>query len=403
MIDDAILRSLLVPNDKKIVLLVIDGLGGLPRDLDGKTELEVAAKPNIDKLAARSACGLAVPVAPGITPGSGPAHLALFGYDPVTYQIGRGVLEALGIGMDVGKKDVAVRGNFATMDKHGVITDRRAGRLSTERNMALCQKLQREIPALDDVNVSIMHATEHRFVVVFRGDKLSEHLADTDPQREGAKALEPQVLFEEAERTASIVRKFVAKCNQALKDEHPANTVLLRGFSKLPYLPSFKDRYGLKAAAIAAYPMYRGLATCVGMTVLKTGLTVEEQFATLQEHYHAHDFFYLHVKKTDTYGEDGNFNAKVQVINELDAALPMVQKLGPDVLVITADHSTPAMLKGHSWHPVPLLLSARTAQPGWTEEFTERNCAVGTLGRFPSTDLMPLLLAHAGKLAKFGA
>ncbi len=403
MIDDAILRSLIVPNDKKIVLLVADGLGGLPRDLDHKTELEVAAKPNLDKLAARSACGLAVPVAPGITPGSGPAHLALFGYDPLKYQIGRGVLEALGIGLDVGKHDVAVRGNFATMDKNGVITDRRAGRISTERNMELCQKLQREIPPLEDIEVFIMHASEHRFVVVFRGDKLSEHLADTDPQREGAKALAPQVLFEEAERTAELVKKFVAKCNQVLKNEKPANTVLLRGFSKLPYLPSFKDRYGLKAAAIAAYPMYRGLAKCAGMAVLPTGQTVEEQFATLQQHYGEYDFFYVHVKKTDTYGEDGNFNAKVQVINELDAALPMVQKLDPDVLVITADHSTPAVLKSHSWHPVPLLLHARTAQPGWTEEFTERSCALGTLGRFPSTDLMPLILAHAGKLAKFGA
>ena len=403
MIDDALLRSLIVPNDKKIVLLVADGLGGLPRDLDGKTELEVAAKPTMDKLAARSACGLAVPVAPGITPGSGPAHLALFGYDPFKYQIGRGVLEALGIGLDVGQHDVAVRGNFATMDKNGVITDRRAGRISTERNRELCQKLQREVPPIDDVDVCIMHASEHRFVVVFRGAKLSDQLADTDPQREGAKALEPQVLFDEANRTAAIVKQFVAKCNQVLKGERPANTVLLRGFSKPPYLPSFKDRYGLKAAAIAAYPMYRGLATCAGMTVLPTGQTLEEQFATLQQHYGEFDFFYVHIKKTDTYGEDGNFNAKVQVINELDAALPMVLKLNPDVLVITADHSTPAVLKGHSWHPVPLLLRARTAQPGWTEEFTERSCALGTLGRFPSTDLMPLIMAHAGKLAKFGA
>jgi 2,3-bisphosphoglycerate-independent phosphoglycerate mutase len=403
MIDDALLRSLIIPNDKRIVLLVADGLGGLPRDLDGKTELEVAAKPTMDKLAAHSACGLAVPVAPGITPGSGPAHLALFGYDPFKYQIGRGVLEALGIGLDVGKKDVAVRANFATMDKNGVITDRRAGRISTERNMELCQKLQREVPPLEDVEVFIMHASEHRFVVVFRGDKLSEHLADTDPQREGAKALAPQVLFEEAERTAAIVAKFIAKCNQALKGERAANTILLRGFSKLPYLPSFKDRYGLKAAAIAAYPMYRGLAKCAGMTVLKTGPAIEEHFATLQENFRKYDFFYIHVKKTDTYGEDGNFNAKVQVINELDAALPMVQKLDPDVLVITADHSTPAALKGHSWHPVPLLLHARTAQPGWTEEFNERSCALGTLGRFPATDVMPLIMAHAGKLAKFGA
>jgi 2,3-bisphosphoglycerate-independent phosphoglycerate mutase len=403
MADFELLHDLFTPATSKIVLLVMDGLGGLPREVNGPTELEFANTPNLDRLASEGNLGLMTPVRAGIAPGSGPAHLALFGYDPFKYQIGRGVLEALGIGLDVGKQDVAVRGNFATMDAKGVITDRRAGRISTERNMELCQKLQREVPPLDGASVCIMHASEHRFVVVFRGDKLSEHLADTDPQREGAKALAPQVLFEEAERTAAIVKKFVAKCNQVLQGEHPANTVLLRGFSKLPYLPSFKDRYGLKAAAVAAYPMYRGLATCAGMAVLKTGLAVEEQFATLQEHYRKFDFFYVHVKKTDTYGEDGNFNAKVQVINELDAALPMVQKLAPDVLVITADHSTPAVLKGHSWHPVPLLLHARTAQPGWTEEFNERSCALGTLGRFPSTELMPLLLAHAGKLAKFGA
>ncbi|MDI6740456.1 MAG: 2,3-bisphosphoglycerate-independent phosphoglycerate mutase [Candidatus Edwardsbacteria bacterium] len=403
MIDDAILRSLIIPNDKKIVLLVVDGLGGLPRDRDGKTELEVAAKSNLDKLAFRSACGLTVSVAPGITPGSGPAHLALFGYDPFKYQIGRGVMEALGIGVDVTKKDVAVRANFATMDADGVITDRRAGRISTERNMALCQKLQREIPPLEDVSVFILHATEHRFVVVFRGDKLSDYLADTDPQREGARALDPQVLFEEAERMAEIVKKFIAKANRTLKNESPANTVLLRGFSKLPYLPSLKDRFGLKAACVATYPMYRGLAKCVGMTVLKTGQTIEDLFATLKEHYGKYDFFFVHIKKTDTFGEDGNFNAKVEVITELDAVLPIVLKLAPDVLVITSDHSTPSTMKGHSWHPNPFLLNARTAMPGWTEEFTERNCALGNLGRFPATDVMPLMLAHAGKLAKFGA
>lgn len=403
MIDESILRSLVMPNDKRIVLLVADGLGGLPRDLDGRTELEAAAKPTLDKLAAHSACGLSVPVAPGITPGSGPAHLALFGYDPFRYQIGRGVMEALGIGLDVGKHDVAVRANFATMDRDGVVTDRRAGRIGTERSLALCQKLQRELQPQEGVEVFVMHASEHRFVVLFRGKGLSEHLADTDPQRDGARAVDPQPLFEEAERTAAVVRQFVANANTVLADERPANTVLLRGFSSLPHLPSFKDRYGLKAAAIAAYPMYRGLAKCVGMTVLPTGQGLEEQFETLREHYREYDFFYLHVKKTDTKGEDGNFNAKVQVINELDAALPALLKLEPDVLAVTGDHSTPALLKGHSWHPNPFLLHARTAQPGWTEEFTERSCALGTLGRFPATDAMPLLLAHAGKLAKFGA
>jgi len=403
MIDDLLLRELLIKNDKKIILIVVDGLGGLPREINGQTELETAAKPNIDSLAIRSVCGLTIPVSIGITPGSGPAHLALFGYDPVKYQIGRGVLEALGVGMEMTSRDVAARANFATMDNDGLISDRRAGRIATEKNMELCEKLQEAIPAIDGVEVIVKHGKEHRFVVLFRGDGLSGNMHDTDPQREGLAPIEPKALFEEDVKLAAVAGKFIKQANQILKNEHPANTLLMRGFAKHPDIPSMGKRFGLKAAAIAAYPMYKGLAKLVGMTELNTGQTIEDELETLRLHYNDFDFFYIHVKKTDSYGEDGNFNAKVQVITEFDALLPMATKLNPDVLVITGDHSTPARMKGHSWHPNPFLLYSPYVRPDGLDTFTERKCASGSLGCFPAVEAMPLMLANALKLGKFGA
>lgn len=403
MLNDETLQGLIVRNDRKIVLIVADGLGGLPREIDGKTELETAAKPNLDALAAKSACGMTVPISPGITPGSGPSHLALFGYDPIRYQIGRGVLEALGIGLAMTPNDLAARANFATKDAQGLITDRRAGRIPTERNMELCHRLQEAIPSIGDVEVIIRHGKEHRFVVIFRGEGLAGGMPDTDPQKEGLAPVVPSALFDDMAKTARVVAEFIDRANRALADQHPANTVLLRGMAKHPDVPSMAERFGLKAAAIAAYPMYKGLAKLVGMTELETGQTIEDEFETLRLYYKDFDFFYLHVKKTDSYGEDGNFSAKVQVISELDACIPAAVKLGPDVLVVTSDHSTPSKLKAHSWHPNPFLLYSEYALFGGVDEFTERNCARGALGIFPAVEAMPLMLAHAQKLAKFGA
>ncbi len=403
MLSDEMLQNLIVRNDRKIVLIVADGLGGLPREIDGKTELETAAKPNLDALASRSICGLTVPVSPGITPGSGPSHLALFGYDPVKYQIGRGVLEALGLGLTLTPNDLAARANFATKDEAGRIIDRRAGRIPTERNIELCQRLQEAIPAIDDVEVIIRHGKEHRFVVIFRGEGLADGLPDTDPQKEGLAPVMPSALFEDMAKTVRVVHEFVQRADRVLAGSAPANTVLLRGLAKHPEVPSMAERFGLRAAAIAAYPMYKGLARLVGMTELETGQTIEDEFETLRLYYQDYDFFYLHVKKTDSYGEDGNFNAKVQVISELDACIPLATKLNPEVLVVTSDHSTPSKLKGHSWHPNPFLLHSEYALYGGVDEFTERNCARGGLGIFPAVEAMPLMLAHAQRLAKFGA
>ena len=400
--DLSFIQRLIKPADTKIVLLVIDGLGGLPRKQDLLTELEAAKTPNLDILAAKSVCGLQQPVKPGITPGSGPGHLALFGYDPIKYQVGRGVLSALGINFKLEVKDIATRGNFCTVDNNGNIIDRRAGRMPTDRNIELC-KLLRNI-RLPDVNIFIETVKEYRFLLVLRGEGLSGDLIDTDPQIIGKKPLEPRGLTSEAEKTVNLVRNFITQAKEVLKDQSPANMLLLRGFSKKPNWPTIKDVFGLNCAAIAAYPMYRGLAKLIGMDILETGQTVKEEFDTLTKNWNEYDFFYLHVKNSDSAGEDGDFDRKVAKIEEVDEHIPKLLDLNPDVIIITGDHSTPSLLKFHSWHPVPVLLWSKYCRADKVKKFGERDCITGGLGpRFPAVDLMPLALANAKRLEKFGA
>lgn len=396
------LKDVIAPAQTKIVLLVMDGLGGLPLEPGGKTELETAHTPNLDTLAARSALGLADPVAPGITPGSGPGHLGIFGYDPMQYQIGRGVLEALGIDFDLGPKDVAARGNFATVDAAGLLTDRRAGRIPTEVNRELVQLLRTiKIPG---VQIFVETVKEHRFVFVMRGAGLGDALTETDPQRLGVPPLPVKALDAKSRKTAKLVNQFIAKARQLLADKHPANAILLRGFAKYPAIPSYAEVFGLRAAAIAVYPMYRGLAKLLGMTMLKVeGETVADEFTTLEKHWNDFDFFYVHIKKTDSAGEDGDFARKVHVIEEVDAQIPRLLALHPDVVIVTADHSTPALLKSHSWHPVPVLLYSKFVRADGIAEFGERACARGSLGRLRAQELMPIALANAQRLTKFGA
>jgi len=396
------IQRLIKPADTKIVLLVIDGLGGLPWKQDLLTELEAAKTPNLDTLATKSICGLQQPVGPGITPGSGPGHLALFGYDPIKYQVGRGVLSALGINFKLEAKDIAARGNFCTTDNNDNITDRRAGRIPTDKNIALC-KLLRNIN-LPDVKIFIETVKEYRFLLVLRGEGLSGNLIDTDPQMIGKKPLEPRGLTSEAEKTVNLVRNFVTKAKDVLKDQSPANMVLLRGFSKKPNWPTMKDIFGLNSAAIAAYPMYRGLAKLIGMDILETGQTVKEEFDTLTNNWNKYDYFYLHIKNSDSAGEDGDFDRKVEKIEEVDEQIPKLLDLNPDVIIITGDHSTPSLLKYHSWHPVPVLLYSKYCWTDKVKKFGERDCITGGLGpRFPAVDLMPLALANAKRLEKFGA
>ena len=385
----------------RIVMVVMDGLGGLPHPETGRTELEAARTPNLDRMAREGICGLSEPLGPGLTPGSGPGHLGLFGYDPFSFVIGRGVLEALGIDFPLEQGDVAARGNFCSVDENGLITDRRAGRISTEVCVRLCQELSRI--TLPGVKALVAAVEGHRFLLVLRGAGLSADLGDSDPQKLGVAPKEVEPLAGAAGPTAAAVNEWVGKARVVLTGHHPANMVVLRGFSQRPLLPSMGELFKLNPVAIAAYPMYRGLARLVGMQVMSCGRELAEEFATLETCYAEHDFLFLHVKKTDTAGEDGDFDRKVKAIEEVDGLMPRVTGLRPDVIVVTGDHSTPALMKAHSWHPVPFLLSSPLCRPDDAAEFSERACARGGLGRFPALDIMPLALAHAQKLGKYGA
>jgi 2,3-bisphosphoglycerate-independent phosphoglycerate mutase len=401
MFPEDLIRSITVKTPSKILLVVIDGLGGLP--VDGRTELEVSRIPNLDRLASQSICGLVDPIAPGITPGSGPSHLAIFGYDPVRHQIGRGVLEAVGVGLQLEKGDLAARGNFATVDRKGIVADRRAGRISTEMNQKLCERLQDKIETIEGARVIVRSGREHRFVVVFRGEALDSGLTDADPQKDGKKAKPAVALRQKASRSADIVNGFIEQAAGALRDESPANMVLLRGFSQLPDIPTVKDLFKVRAGAIASYPMYRGLARLVGMEVLETGKTVEEEIETVKSHYSDFEFIFLHLKEPDMFGEDGDFKGKVASIEKIDSLLPELLKLKPAVIAITGDHSTPSILRSHSWHPNPILINSQYVRTDSVGRFTERECALGGLGRIRAVSVMPLLLANALKMRKFGA
>ena len=396
-----LMRLLSRTSPNKIVLVIIDGLGGLPDMRTGKTELETASTPNLDQLAARGISGLIDPVAPGITPGSSAGHLALFGYDPLTYNIGRGVLEAVGIDFNLQPGDIAARGNFCTVDKSGQVIDRRAGRISTQKSTELCRLLDGMM--IRKTRVLVSPVREHRFVVVFRGDDLTPEVSESDPQETGVTPKKITPLDPSARRMADIANQFLSRAQLALAEHYPANMVILRGFSRHPQIPTIAEVYKLKAAAIAIYPMYRGLARLVGMDILEAGTSIIDEFASLEQNYAKYDFFFIHIKGTDSAGEDGDFDRKVKVLEEADKALSRLMKLDPEVVVVTGDHSTPAILKGHSWHPVPVLLSSKWCRHDQTRKFSESACLTGGLGRLPATQVMPLAMANAMKLNKFGA
>lgn len=396
-----LLRELAIPHDSKILLLVIDGLGGLPNE-SGRSELEQAHVPRLDRLAQESLCGLTIPVGLGVTPGSGPGHLALFGYDPERYTVGRGVLEALGIDFDLQPSDVAARGNFCTVDDAGRITDRRAGRIATEKTAPICAELARiELPG---VQVFVEPVRDHRFLLVLRGEGLSDRVSETDPQREGVEPLPARALAPEAEPTAKLLNDFIAQARRILAPHAPANALTLRGIAKHPPMPSIVDACKFRAAAIAAYPMYRGLAKLVGMDVIATGATFADEVETLKQHWDAYDFFFLHYKPADAAGEDGDFQAKIRALEEVDHFIDDLHALQADVFMVAGDHSTPAVVAGHSWHPVPFLFhSKHFARHDKTEGFNERACGNGVLGTFPAKEVLSLAMAHAGRLTKYGA
>lgn len=394
-------RRLQKKNDSKIVLCVADGLGGLPLEPGGLTELETANTPNLDRLAHRSSLGLSVPVLPGIAPGSGPGHLGLFGYDPLKYDIGRGVLEALGIDFDLGPNDVAIRGNFCTVDGDGNITDRRAGRIASDIGLKLVEKLdQIELPG---VEIFVRHVKEYRLVVVFRAEGLGGCVNDTDPQRTGVPPRVPEGSDPASQKTAEICAAFLAKAAEVLKDDAPANLFTMRGIAKRPDIPTCEEVYGLRAAAIAVYPMYRGLAKLVGMDVLDAGGTIKTQMDRLESSWDDYDFFFVHYKYTDSTGEDGNFDAKVARTEDFDTMFPRIESLNPTVILVTGDHSTPAKMKAHSGHAVPTMLTADICRFDAAPSFGENTCRSGSLGTFEAKYLMLMALAHAGRLEKYGA
>ena len=400
MIDQEELRDCYTSTSSKIILLVVDGLGGLAHPDTRLSELETANIPNLDAMAQESACGLTTPVLPGVAPGSGPGHLALFGYDPLKHLIGRGALEALGIEVALQPGDVAARGNFCLVDGDGLLVDRRAGRIPTEFSAPLCERLDKI--EIDGVQMDVFPVQDYRFVLRLRGEGLSELISETDPQVTGAAALPVKPLTPEAKRTAELVNEFVSQASKLLAEEERANMVLLRGFAQMPNLPPMNDAYQLNTAGIAAYPMYRGLAEVAGMKVIPTGRTFGDEVETLRQNFDNHDFFFIHYKPADAAGEDGDFDAKVKCLEDLDPFIPQIRQLNPDVFLVAGDHATPAIMAAHSWHPVPFMLHSKLTRGEGVPRFNERTCAQGSVGSILATQVMLLAMSHAGKLQKYG-
>jgi 2,3-bisphosphoglycerate-independent phosphoglycerate mutase len=404
---DSLYSELTLKTNAKLALIVLDGLGDIARkETNYLTPLEAAHTPNLDALSRDSAQGRMIPVAPGITPGSGPGHLGLFGYDPLEFQVGRGVIEALGLGLELKPGDVCARANFASLDAKGIVIDRRAGRIPTETCERLCALLAAKIRKIGDTQVIIKAGKEHRFVVLFRGRGLEGPLTDADPNREGfsipvVKPRDPKNAKQK--KMAKLIAAFYKQALPILAKQKPANGFLMRGIAHQPQIPVFAERYLLPAAALAVYPMYKGLAQLVGMTKIEGPQTIAEQFERYLTEYDTFNFFFIHYKYTDKFGEDGNFEAKKKAIEDFDAALPILLKKKPDVLAITGDHSTPCALKAHSWHPQPVLLHALASGSDKLDRFTETGANSGSLGVFEAKFLIRLMQANAKMFDKFGA
>jgi 2,3-bisphosphoglycerate-independent phosphoglycerate mutase len=401
---EKILPEIIQKNDKKILLLVIDGLGGLPDPKTGKTELETANIPNLNYFAKIGSCGLLTPVLPGITPGSGPGHIALFGYDPVEIQIGRGILECLGIGLEVKKGEIAIRGNFATIDERRIVTDRRAGRISTEENEKIVNLISKNVKEIKGVKIMIKTVKEHRCAIILSGENLSCDITENDPGKEGLPLKNIEPISEKGKLTSEVLNEFEERVISLLKNlNSKAKCLLLRGFSTYPDIQTFQERYKLKSCCIATYPMYKGISKLVGMEVINCGEKIEDEIEALKNFYNDYDFFFLHIKKTDSFGEDGNFEGKVKILEEIDRKIEAIKNMNFEAMAITGDHSTPSILKSHSWHPVPVVVISPNTLPDNVERFTERECSKGILGNIYSKNLMYILLACSLKLSKFGA
>jgi 2,3-bisphosphoglycerate-independent phosphoglycerate mutase len=392
--------------DSRIVFIVLDGLGGVLGE--APTALQASKHPNLDALASRSALGRHIAVAHGVTGGSGPGHFAIFGYDPLGLDVGRGLLEALGVGVDVRPGDVAIRGNYCTVDDQGILVDRRAGRIPTDQSAALTAMLATAMEQIEGARVEMHPGLQHRFAAVLRGTDLGADVADTDPQVKGVPPLLARARHARSGKTARIANAIVERAREVLGDRDVANSILLRGFSSRPDVLTLAELALLRPCAIAAYPAYRGVAAILGMDLIDgvgpTSSIADEVDALERVWNDGYDFFFLHVEATDSAGVDGDEERKGRVIEDFDAQLARIVALEPDVIVVTGEHSTPGPLAGHSWHPVPLLISGPWTESKGAARFDEVSCHEGRLGcAFPAPAILRMAMAQAGKLAKYGA
>ncbi|MHA2179286.1 MAG: 2,3-bisphosphoglycerate-independent phosphoglycerate mutase [Candidatus Thorarchaeota archaeon] len=412
-------------SDKRTaVFVVMDGVGDRPqKELGGKTPLEAAKTPTLDKMAAEGQSALMNVIGPGITPGSDTAHLALFGYDPLAEYPGRGPLEAFGAGLETKPGDVAFRSNFATVDSKMVVLDRRAGRTFSPEEQ---EELQAALNGLEinDVKVRFIATVEHRGALVLEGEGLYAEISDVDPHETGKKILTVRALKPEAEKTAKVVNELMRVAHERMKGLETnkkrakkglplANAILLRGPGRHSDVPSLPQRYGIKSAVIAGGALYIGSAKYVGMEHIQvegqTG-TIDTNFdniaaKTIETIESGFNYVFVHIKATDNASHDGNAKEKILAIERTDAMIgKILEKVGDKiVMAVTGDHSTPVCIKEHSCDPVPILFWSNFIRPDSVKRFSEIDAAKGAMHTIRGIDVMPLLLGYAGYIDKFGA
>lgn len=408
---------------RRVLLIVIDGLGDRPHSsLKWLTPLQAAEIPNMDLMAAKGILGMQYPIAPGVPPGSDSGHLSLFGYDLRREYPGRGVFEALSEGVEC--RGVTFRANFSTVEEEGgklIVVDRRAGRIEEEDASSLASELG-ELSLLNgEVKARFVHTLEHRGFLLLEGEGLSSSVTDVDPHEEGYYVLEPKPIEEGATKTAEALKEFLEVSYRILKDheinrrriaegKRPANFILLRGASSSAKLEPFSERWGFKPAAVAAGPMYKGIAKALGFDVFHpqgaTGLPdsnfsakISKALDLLEEF----DFVYVHMKGTDVASHNKDPLLKVRVLERIDDSVEPLTDPSEDLLVvITGDHATPCSIGKHSGDPVPVLFYGKGLPRDDSSNFHELDAQVGGAGWFTGADMMQLILNYSDRALEYG-
>ncbi len=401
-------------NSGKGILIVCDGLGDLREK--GKTPLQAAKTPNMDRLAEHGACGLMHTIGRGIIPGSDTAHLQLFGYSTEKYYTGRGTFEALGVGIELEEGDVAFRCNFATVDEKMKILDRRAGRIST----SFAKKLEQDFQniEIDGAKVIFKASVEHRGALVLRGKGLSHKVGDTDPHSLTRLLVsKPLEGTPEAKKTAKILNEFTKLSHEKLNSnplnegrELPANILLSRGPGIFSKAPPMEEKFGIRSACVAGGALYKGVAKFVGMDILKVkGATgakdtdLNSKADAVVSALNEYDFVFLHIKATDSFSHDGDFGGKKKFIEKIDSeVLPKLMETGANIM-ITGDHTTPCRIGDHSSHPTPFLMNGELVRHDDIKKFDEFSCANGSLGHLFGKDVMNMMVSLMGKAHIYGA